>query len=210
MLMNLRDKWTKDNAEKLHVGGRYTKSVLLLLPLLGIFYKDFNSLGISYLVNCHIKDLEKRKIILILKNDIECENSFLENLVQRLSYNHYYKDSWYDGPDNQEVVLSFEMDEKWEMDLMRFIKGEYSWMSDGAKEILTSKEYYGKNAAGGFMNTASVYEILHPTKEHLERLERYLDTTVVTSEVWSRPIKQIEEYKTYKQLEEFYGIKQVI
>ncbi len=204
--MNLRDKWNAENTEKLHVGGRYTKSTLLLLPLLGIFYKDFNSLGVSYLVNCHIKDLENREIILILKNDIE-ENSFLENLIQRLSYNHYYKDSNYDGPESQEVVLSFILDKRWELDLMRFVKGEYSWMSDEAKEILTSKEYYGKNTAGGFMNTASVYEILHPTKEHLERLERYLDTQVVTSEVWSRPIKQIEEYKTYKQLEELYGIK---
>jgi hypothetical protein len=202
--MNLRKKWILDNKDKLHVGGRYTKTTLFLLPILGVYYKDF-MYDKSYLVNCFISNnLDNSEIILILHNE---EYEPIISLVQRLTCNSLFSESWTDN-DDKETVLSFDLKKNWNIDFKRFVRGRYSLFSAELKEKLI--KCYGTLSAPD--HKASVYDAIVPSKQKKEALSEFLGTDIKelpNGEVLDIPRLEIEQYYTYKNLEELYGVRQM-
>ncbi len=198
--MNLRNKWQEDNKNELHIGGKYTKSTLFLLPILGVYYKDF-MYDKNYLINCSI-NLENPKIMLILSNE---DYEPITSLINRLTNDYHFSESWMDD-ENREIILSFDL-EDFNLDFRRFLKGRYSTFSEGLKKRLV--KCYGTISAPGYK--ASVYDAIVPTEEKRKALAEYLGEGIKdlpNGEVLDIPSPQIEQYYTYKNLEELYGVKQ--
>lgn len=209
-MQNLREKWSKANKGELLIGGKYTKCTLFLLPILGIYHKDFIFAEKNCLINCHI-NLDNRELIVILYNE---EFEPLTSLIQKITNNPLFSESWLENQ-GEEILLSFKLSGRYKFssreDVMKadfdnFVAGKYSRLSDELKEILGKA--YGTTPVLG-SHRASIHDALHPTTEKRYALAKEYDVDIrdVPSEVMGAPNLNIEQYKSYKELEVIYGIK---
>ncbi len=203
-MQNLRNKWLEDNKEQLNAGGKYTKSTLFLLPILDVYYKDFIFAGKEYLINCHL-NLDKSELIVILHNEEDFEP--ITSIIYRLINDSLFLKSSEDN-ENREIILSFDLKKGWMSDLNKFIKGEYSLLSEQLKKKIV--KCYGKGSRDD--HRASMWDAIYPSDEKKNALIKYLgaDDVKITelTEVMDKPTMTIEEYKNLKQLQEIYGVKQ--
>ncbi len=210
-MQNLREKWAEAHKDKLLIGGKYTKSALFLLPIIGVYHKDFIFAAKNFLINCHI-NLDNRELIIILYNE---EYEPITSLIQKITNNPLFSESWYENQD-KEILLSFKLSGRYKFsseknvmkdDFDNFIAGKYSKLSIELKDLLV-KAYGATNVIGS--HKASIYDALYPTtgKRHALAKEYAVDIREIPAEVMGCPDLNIEQYKSYKELEAIYGIKQ--
>lgn len=203
--MNLRERWIKENEEKLRVGGKYTKTTLFLLPILELCYKDFAFGAKNYLINCHIENLQNPKIICILSNRFDKPEEPFISLLQRLSYHYSFSESWYDN-ENEEIVFSFDVNKKFLKDYEYFLQGRYSLFSDDLKKRLVTA--YG--AVTGPKHLVNIWDAIYPSDKKRMAIAENLGINVELmpfGEVFDPPEIEIERYYTINDLKLKYGIE---
>ena len=157
------------------------------MPMIGYQKNDFISHqdGSNFLINCHIYDIDKPSLVLVLDNNINGEIDVnLEMFLYKNDINNQFKEKVVEE-DGQTILLFYELDSRYYPDFYKFIDGRYSEMSQTYKSKLVG--LYGRKS-NNKDHRPSIFDVLYPTSVKRKQWAEFLGVDVdLIKEVSSKP-----------------------
>ena len=176
-----------------------TKTTHFLLPIIG-YPKEYYT---KYFINSYIIPDKQFKLAIVFEN---VEDEALEVQLYRLNNYFNFRETYLDDDDKERVVI-VDLDDIWKDDYNKFLEGSYSKFSKKLKDTLV--KIHGRVVATGTndygLPRVSMYDVIYPSKEKLENLEKVLVTTLEKREVYDSPDLDREIYRTIEELKGEYA-----
>lgn len=182
--------------------GKYNKTTLFLLPMLGLSLRNANIL--KYLKNSYIDDRglehDYKKPIFLLFNVNSLHDQIFKKFQEALRKKQEYVYDYYIGTNNGRHLLMyvFESPEKYRADYNHFKAGRYSQFSKEYRELFPQ---YVQNALGKDVESIA-WGAINKSKGLKEKImtDFELDKSFVEEleELWDSP-KRDEEYYRYNK-----------
>lgn len=181
------------------------KSGYFIFPMFGYHLTNNSPLN-YYLINTYIS--KDYKFYIAFDNS---DNDALAMIIYQLQQYPEYKDCWFDD-DNKEVVLEFDINDRYKWDFDMFIKGQYSKFSESFKKELV--KFYGnkstrKQRGQNGKPKTEIFDIIYPTKEKIEDIADYYEVDKSCVEECGEIIDPPNlDKESFKKVIELYGIEQ--
>lgn len=157
------------------------KSCSFILPLLGKRRDYFEGL-----INCYLGDEVNKPLDSLTKLFVHMEQ-YSDSYTKIDSFDQFYK------LDDDTYMLVYNIPSKLQDDYIRFYKGEYSKMSEDAKELIC------KFSSQRPVMNSIVYKVLYKTADQKEAVEKLIGQKLpMDAEVYSIPDLDREVYIGHK------------
>jgi hypothetical protein len=170
----------------------HTYSTDFIMPMIGLVYSDFNVFDgeevINLLINCYI-DINEFKVICVCNNDNDNFKYYSSTIADKYINNKCFIIS---EEDNDEILLLFDVPDKYKQDFLLFTEGKYSKMSDEYKSKLV--RFYGQiSNLNNHLTTH--FDVLYPTPFKKKQRAEFLGVDVeLINEVRSSPDLKYENF----------------